>query len=498
MTNYYRNVEEFFWNNWEDDDLKVNDDNVALLEHAITLMELNDEVRANQIIEQDDYLRSAFGPKQESILIIEEQSEPSDWESDIGSFNSETTNDFVQRDAQPRFRMNPNSEVKTELDDIPETSRDGATRNKRPRNVFNEAPKPNHGAFGIFTLNLDCNKDRKRDISVWLNEISLLIQTQPEAFDTPEKVILLAEHKSSGNLNRYLKNVSWRTQGITPVNTLNIIAQAVYLAFLGLDYVEDGKKEAKDIKNKAEERMTKMTLCDICYLESFYCDYEKSFYELQEVDETLKYVQLYLRKIPIVGEIARSRYEAESNSYTKQSLAYAHKLVKEEITKICNLSKTQKKLKKFNKSCCPKLVDDLTLDYGCKVKPKRKVFKYEKKRSSKHKRFQKRYVKKSFKPSKFARKPSRNPSKEKFCPKGKKNCRCWICSEEGHYANECPNKENNKKQFKMFQEVLSQGLVPIEEPYEHEHHVFEFFEEPPDSDGTTEYSSSESSGSDSE
>lgn len=176
----------------------------------------------------------------------------------------------------------------------------------------------------------------------------------------------------------------------------------------------------------------------------------------------------------------------------------AHRLVKEEITKICSLSKTQKKLKKFNKSCCPKLVDDLTLDYGCKVKSKRKVFKYEKKRSSKHKRYQKRYVKKSFKPSKFARKPSKNPSKEKFCPKGKKNCRCWICSEEGHYANECPNKENNKKQFKMFQEVLSQGLVPIEEPYEHEHHVFEFFEEPPDSDGTTEYSSSESSGSDSE
>ena len=48
MTNYYENVEKFFWDNWENDDLKVNDDNVDLLDQAITLMELNDEVRAKQ------------------------------------------------------------------------------------------------------------------------------------------------------------------------------------------------------------------------------------------------------------------------------------------------------------------------------------------------------------------------------------------------------------------------------------------------------------------
>lgn len=32
--------------------------------------------------------------------------------------------------------------------------------------------------------------------------------------------------------------------------------------------------------------------------------------------------------------------------------------------------------------------------------------------------------------------------------KRRSNYRCWLCEVEGHYVNECPNKE--KKNFKIF------------------------------------------------
>lgn len=495
MINYYRNLEQYFWDNWEEDDLIVNDDNFDLLDRTLQLMELNDEDQANQIIEKDETLREMFGPKFKQSIMVLEHSDPSDWESS----DVESLEELVHDEPSYGYRVFPTLEVKQE-DDIPESS--NARDRKRTRTGFDvkfDSKSAPSTSFGFNSLNIDCDRNRKQSIERWLNEISLLIQTQPDSFDTPEKVILLAEHKSTGNLNKYIKNITWNTKDKSPTETLDIIATAIFLSFLGVDLITDRTKEAKAILDKAEERMTKMTLCDICYLESFYCDYEKSFFELREPDDLTKYVQLYLRKIPIVGEICRLRYDKEGTEYTKHSLAFAHKIVKEEITKICNLSKTQKKLKKFNKNCCPKLIDDYKLDYGCKDKTKKKkIFKYEKKRSVKR-RFSKRYVKKPFTPSKFARKPSKKTSgKEKFCPKGKKSCRCWICSEEGHYANECPNKDDNKKQFKLFQEVINQGLIPIEDPYGHEHHVYEFYEEALDPDGSTEYSSSESSDSSSE
>ncbi|MFS7926912.1 putative transcription factor interactor and regulator CCHC(Zn) family [Helianthus anomalus] len=45
-------------------------------------------------------------------------------------------------------------------------------------------------------------------------------------------------------------------------------------------------------------------------------------------------------------------------------------------------------------------------------------------------------MKRKFSPRKYFSK-----EKPKVCPQRKKKRRCWICFKEGHYANECPNRQ---------------------------------------------------------
>ena len=54
------------------------------------------------------------------------------------------------------------------------------------------------------------------------------------------------------------------------------------------------------------------------------------------------------------------------------------------------------------------------------------------------------------------RKTSHNigESKSDTCPTKKKDCRCWYCNEDGHYANECPKKKSSpgKKLLRLIEE----------------------------------------------
>lgn len=52
--------------------------------------------------------------------------------------------------------------------------------------------------------------------------------------------------------------------------------------------------------------------------------------------------------------------------------------------------------------------------------------------------------------------------KDKSCPMGKKKCRCCLCQEEGHYANECPKKKNSEK-TQVLKLAYNLGYEPIED-----------------------------------
>ena len=48
--------------------------------------------------------------------------------------------------------------------------------------------------------------------------------------------------------------------------------------------------------------------------------------------------------------------------------------------------------------------------------------------------------------------------------KRKKDCKCWICQEVGHYSYECPNTKTNKAQARALEEIMDLvNLAPIED-----------------------------------
>lgn len=196
---------------------------------------------------------------------------------------------------------------------------------------------------------------------------------------------------------------------------------------------------------------------------------------------------MYLTKIPLVGEKALKTFKETAIPPMHMSLGLAMKIVSEEINSICELSKKQKRLKKFNKKCCSFLAEPTT-EFGCKPEKKFHKKKFSKKKFYKKKSFKK--YKRKFTPGKYFKKPNKT-GKAKFCPKGKKNCRCWICSEEGHYANECPNRKQFPNQVKLLEIAEINGFEPIEEVFKDYEEVYTLIKEkPPDSTSESETSTS--------
>lgn len=450
--NHMQKVEKFFWDNLENDELQVNDNNYEILNQAIRLMDLDDENIANREIESDPTLLRLFGIQDsiETINVIEENNSESVSPQD-GNLTDNDSDDSDQ--TKENFRMDKQGFSE-------ETSTQGANSRKRKGNFypFNDG-KNTVSVFGNNILDIDCKPNRKELIDKWAQEISLIIQTNKEAYEDPKTVLLLIEHKTTGIVNNFIKNTNW-TPRLSSTDTLEDVINALYTIFLGIDLSGNKEKEQERIRNRAVHRLTNMTLCDICYLDDFFCDYEKNLYILKDQNLYKKYILDYLLKIPIVGEKAHNRFLIESSSTAEFSLGFAQRIIKEEISEVCDLSRTQRRLKKFSKKCC-KSIQEPSLEYGCK--PTRKKIRKQKQKYASKYRFKRK--RKPFRPGKFVRK-KHDTNKQKFCPKGKKNCRCWICNEEGHYANECPNRKKHGHKTNMLEQVYSLGFIPIEDPYE--------------------------------
>ncbi|XP_035845941.1 uncharacterized protein LOC118479229 [Helianthus annuus] len=318
----------------------------------------------------------------------------------------------------------------------------------------------NGSATTINTIKIDCifNLDKRKEvIDKWNTEISLIIQTNSEEFSKAKALLLLLEHKSAGIVQNFIKGTTW-DENLQGEDLFDQIINAIYMMFLGLDLITDKDRENQKMLEKARQNLAKAQLCDICLLDDFTCLYETNLYKLG-TGEFHSWIEAYLMKIPIVGEKAKERWNKEKNQFKMHSLGFATRIVKEEIASYCDLSNKQKQLKRFNKDCCKKLAELPQLSFGCEPTKDKGYFKkkYKNKYKTKTKKRFWKSKKRKFSPGKYFSK-----EKPKVCPQGKKKCRCWICSEEGHYANECPNRQKFPEKIKFILEAEIEGYFPSE------------------------------------
>ncbi|CAA29526.1 unnamed protein product [Figwort mosaic virus] len=475
-------ISEKLWDSLEKDECNIDE--------VVQLMSLDEEELITKFAQEVSLRIRYLDEKPNEISFIAEATEDYS-EPETESSDEET---YFQ---QIRMERGESSETKREQQDL------GATRKRKieERNPFYTPPVhkgiPSSTGRGteISTLNLDCIssfEERKVMIDKWFNEISLIIQTNKESFDTSLKVLTLMEHRTEGIAKSFIKQATWDIL-ITPEKIIEEVLTGFYTMFIGLDYALSAEKEEEKRIKKAEELLIKSQLCNICELDNFTCFYEKQINQLK-FEDFPKWIELYLGKIPIIGKQSKERWDNEKSFTTKYSLAFAKRIIQEEIAKYCDFQRTSKKLKNFSKKCCSKNSLDPLVSFGCRD-TKKKDFK----KSSKYKAYKKKKtLKKLWKKKKRKFTPGKYFSKkkpEKFCPQGRKKCRCWICTEEGHYANECPNRKSHQEKVKILIHGMNEGYYPLEDAYTGNLEVFsmEIIEETTSEEESTTDSDSSSS-----
>ena len=176
-------------------------------------------------------------------------------------------------------------------------------------------------------------------------KISLILQTNPADFENAKNVLLLMEHKTDGIVQKFIRNNNW-DETLHSTDLFDTIVNIIYTTFLGLDYYFNKEHTINKKTEIARVSMTKLQLHDISLLDKYTCMYESYLYEIPHRSEYSQWITAYLMKIPIIGESCMERWKNEVTGDVQQtSLAYATKIAKEEIDRICQDRYKQQKLK---------------------------------------------------------------------------------------------------------------------------------------------------------
>ena len=338
--------------------------------------------------------------------------------------------------------------------------------------------------FSMDVLEIDClpDNERRKRIEAWHNSMILIIATDTTLMDDFSLTYTLMLNKTLGLAHKLLKGID-RDQFMrgTSEDFLKNVVNLSYSVFLGTNYLNDGENQIRIEQEESRQRLTRLQICDLCELDAFTCDYEKHLFNIPNQEWTL-YIEAYLRKIPYIGPMVVEEYK-NLPPISKLSLAVAKNMVRKKLTTICTDRMLAKRTKKIN-LCCPEFQGPETM-YGCQTIPKlrkwKKKYRFSKPKQKRYyktsKRFKKywkqpRYKKRFFKKHRNRRAINDEPQeaqpkdKPKFCPQKKKDCKCWICQEVGHYSYECPNTKNNKAQARVLEEIIdTYDLAPLEDTF---------------------------------
>ncbi|CAN1144902.1 hypothetical protein LINPERHAP2_LOCUS14375, partial [Linum perenne] len=311
-------------------------------------------------------------------------------------------------------------------------------------------------------LDLDCSTDPLREMEDWKNRIGILIQTNEDLKNlAPAEIFNFIIYKTTGVVYHYLSTMDIPEKtllyGDNALQTFEKIIQIITLEFLGRFPQET--KQNTTLSQQAIWHLTNLRICNMCYLESFICEFRKYYYQVIESARKDLDKLIYAKLPPIVASKVEATFEEELKKESIPNTLGGRILILQECHKwACNEEKLKKQAK--IELCCEQSTDKVG-KYGCEDKKyyKKKHRKYRKIRKVPYKEYKRNQYKK---PNRYFRNRKQYKQTE-YCPKGKTNCRCWLCNEEGHYANKCPKKNKNDKKQEVLRLAYDYGFEPIEE-----------------------------------
>lgn len=338
-------------------------------------------------------------------------------------------------------------------------------------------PKMGRVEVGGF-LNLDCILNPVDILQQWINQERLILQTTEEIRALPKiDYVHYLYYKIRGNVLEYLSHnltpEEVKSEVTDNISIIRILGDKIWEEFVGGILTNEFKESQL---SKARWTLSRMELCNICSFDEFMCQYQVYYYKLQSKEDREFYKNAIFQNMsyPLSDILASLFKRYVEQGLIKDSIGGIIQVIHNYIDEQCTQQTLKRQVKPAAIKCCTKF-PSVPQKFGCptkqfkggkKYKKRFKPYKKRYKRQQKpYKKWKPEYRRKYYKPK--GSKPK--PSKAKYCPTGKSTCRCWICNEQGHYANDCPNKgkeefKEKKKQLRIAQQL---DLEPIEDDQEY-------------------------------